>query len=109
MEQKEKRDFNTLNYWQMISNTAQNCKLDPKEAVLKFHSMTGFPSVEDMNLILAEDTLFVYDDIVKIDGFIVERFNGKISRIDGIEISDNMLSYLLKDCEDYLFGAENLK
>lgn len=109
MEQNVICNFYNLNYWKLIGDIAQNCKLDPKEAVIKFHSLTGFPTMECINIILSEKVLFMYNTDVEINNFVVERFNGKSYKIAGIQISDNKISYLIKGYENYLFGVENLK
>ena len=109
MDQEDIYIFCNLNYWKLIGNMVKNCNLDPQEAIMKFYSLTGFPTMECINLILSEKVLFMFDTDVEVKNFIIERFNGKKYKIDGIQISDNMLSYLLKGCEGYLFGSENLK
>lgn len=102
-------DFLTMNYWEIICNISKMDRVTLRDSVQRFYNNTHFPSSKVLDLILNEKNLIPFNSKVEIHDFIIDRLNKKTSVVVGINISHNMISYILDDYADYLFGEDSLK
>ena len=103
-----------INYWKIILDISRKHRLTTKDAIKKYYELTNYPSGDINNLLLSQTILVPYLTRVKVTDnrdllnkhYIPEYFAGVITTIEGITCSKEMVTYLLKDCDNYYFKID---